>query len=233
MNDWQHNYRLARINLKRGDSVAAMKHLQGAIDACPVTQRIELSRMFYYLGMVLVRLGKPPVALKSWASAFKLAKRGYGARMYGRFSNGYGMVKCQDSATDDFYAFRSVQTSRYLGSKESRCFQSGTERDMVFVLIADAFLRLRKSYPLASMGCKEKLALYRRAKISFPLVSRNDPQEAGVEGGICPSADVVAVDFVMNRVLDDDSRCSCGSGKPYRLCCGRLPSCFEIENGSF
>lgn len=227
MKDWRRSNRAARRLLRTGDTIGALRELNAAISLCPVGERRSLASMLYLLGMILVKLDRPEVALQSWSASRKLDKGGYAAREFGRFANGYGMLRQPTADRDDFYAFRSIQVSRYLAAAESRRFRSPGEREMVFVLIADAFIRLRAAPGFTTLDFGQKLSAFRRAEVRFPLM-------VGGGGGLRPdgsarrSGAIVPFDFAMNRFVLDDSRCMCGSGLPFRLCCGRITSCDDL-----
>jgi hypothetical protein len=219
---WRSDFVSARRFLVAGRLAEALRRIESAISACPIEERSALSRMLYFAGIILFKLGNMSAALKSWAPSMKLTKNGASAKMYRRFTNGYGMQRNPDAETDDFLAFRSVQVGKFLKMKENGRFTSDVERDMALVLIADAFVRLKKTYPLTSLSCQEKIALFRRAGISFPLAARLKYEN-----------EIIHADFIRNRVMDDGARCLCGSGLSYLTCCGRIPACSDVENGTF
>ncbi len=209
--------------LARHDPQEAARSLEKALRECPASRRADLHRICFFLGVALNRLGHPETAIKSWVSCQRLRKRGPTRRFLFRFTNGYGMEKQTCDDLDDWRAFASIQLSRYLACKNKRTFSTRAEQDMVVDLIKDHWKLLVKSKAMAGLSCSEKHALFSRTPVVFPTVVA-DPVSA-------PS--VIAVNFQSRRRMEFSERCFCGSGLPFRLCCGRTPGYEEVLSGIF
>lgn len=196
----------------------ALKLLREAVDSCPASRPAQLSARLYWLSVALLRLDRPELALKSLASAQKLRPRGFARAAYAVRSNEYGMPRRSRPELDDFYAFYSLQAGRYLGSRPGGRFAAAAEKDAVTRLIAEAWTGLRASGRLAGLGPGGKLALFRSWALAFPSFVSGERLSVGAPGETLPA------DFRRGKALRPDDRCSCGSGLPYRCCCGRLSS---------
>jgi len=179
--------------------------------------------VFYGLCSLSVRAGF--IGRKSWVNARKLIRNGPVQWEFSRWVNEYGMRRCEKQEADDYFAFQSIQVSRYLSKKDRGRFGSRSERDVVYELIFDAWKILRCSGLLVSKTTAEKLAIFKRARVDFPYVYVEDALEENREP--------LVGDFRRGRVtkarIGSDDPCSCGSGLPWKLCCGRLSSCVEQE----
>jgi hypothetical protein len=199
----------------------AMRSLRASVDACPATRASELSRRLYWLAVALLRLDQPEIALKSLASAQKLRPRGLARSAYLARVNCYGMPKRKSPELDDFYAFYSIHACRFLSSREGRRFGSETEKDLVTRIITSAWLELKRSKRLVDLAPGARLELIKRWPVAFPsMIGASARANCGCEP--------VVVDFRRKRVPSADDRCPCGSGLPYRLCCGRTASSREL-----
>lgn len=196
----------------------ALKALRAAVDACPATRPGELSGRLYWLAVALLRLDRPELALKSLASAQKLRPRGLARRAYGARANDYGMPRRDRPELDDFYAFYSIQASRYLGSRPGARFGSMGEKDAVTRLVAESWKALRASGRLEGLAAGGKLALFRAWPTAFPSFA------APGHAAAAPGREPLRADFRRGRVAGSEDRCPCGSGLAYRCCCGRLAS---------
>jgi hypothetical protein len=202
----------------------AVKSLQKALDRCPAARRSDLYRICFYLGIALRRVGYPQSAIKSWTSCQRLHKRGHMRKLLSRFTNCYGMDPQASSDGDDWLAFSSIQLARYLLCKNKRAFSTPAEQDMIKDLVRDAWDDLRRDGGLAGMSSCEKLSAFRAVHIVFPSVVVPEPHAGGA---------VIAVNFQTQRRVGLTDRCSCGSGQPFFLCCGRTPGREEILSGVF
>ncbi len=228
MRIWSLEFRQGLRNLSRHNPQKAIQNFQKAIAQCPVNQRQELGRMLYFMGFALHRLGQGSLAVKSWVNARKLIRHGPILWEFDRWVNEYGMRRCQEPEADDYFAFQSIQVSRYLSKKKRGRFGSRAERDVVYELIADAWKTIRCSGLLTTMTTAEKLAIFKRARVDFPYLYVEDALDEGRE----PLYGNFRRGRVTKARLGPDDPCSCGSGLPWRLCCGRLSSCVEQESGS-
>lgn len=197
----------------------AVRSFRASAAACPASRSAELSMRLYWLTVALFRLDQSDLAIKSLASAQKLRPRGFARAIYRRRVNEYGMPRRASAELDDFYAFYSIQIGVYLGRKDKPRFDSVGEKDVVLRIVLDSWLSLSRSGRLEPMTAGEKLKIFKEWKVSFPAfgMSVNDCQK------------VVQADFRAQRVLLGDERCTCGSGLPYRQCCGRTASLRELS----
>lgn len=215
-------YRRGKRALAAHDPTKAMRLLRLAVDACPASDRIELSRRLYWLSISLRRLGKDGLAIKALASAQRLAPRGRARDMYERVANAYGMPRAACAEHDDYRAFCSIQIRRYLEGVPDHRFENQQEIDAVLTMIADAWLRLGSSQVLAAASCDEKLKVFKSAGIAYPTLRERHETRCGA---------VIHADFIRGKALQADDRCTCGSGLPYRMCCGRTRLPYEYERG--
>lgn len=209
----ERDFRTGMRALARHDAQAALRLLRAAVDVCPPGRHAALARYLYWLSIPLLRLGKSELAVKSLVSAQKLEPRGPARRLYRHMVNGYGMVSTGCTDKDDFRAFFSIQLRRYLGSRPGGRFRTEAERDAVARIIADAWVGLTGSDTLAEKSCSDKLDLFRAYEIPFPF-------------RFLDRAKVLPGNFRRGTPQTSDARCSCGSGLPYRQCCGRTHSAF-------
>jgi len=213
-------YRQGRRALASHDAAKALRALKVAVAACPATDRAELAKRLYWLSIALRRLGKDGLAVKALSSAQRLAPRGKARTLYERFANGYGMPKAACTEHDDYRAFCSIQIRKYLERVPDGRFADQAEIDVVLTMLADAWLRLDASGAIADAGCDEKLKIFRETGVSFPALRETLPVSSGR---------VIVADFYRGRAQRDEDRCSCGSGLPYRMCCGRIRPPYEPD----
>ena len=206
-------------NLSHHRPDLAVRNFRNSTEACPASRSAALSTRLYWLTVALFRLDQGDLAVKSLASAQKLRPRGLARAVYRRWINGYGMPRRASAELDDCYAFYSIHVGAYLGHKERPRFDSMAEKDAVMRIVLDAWLSLSKSGCLAGRSTCEKLQLFKEWRIPFPTFGL----------GLAAREQVLAVNFRSGGRLDGDERCSCGSGLPYRLCCGRTASLREIS----
>ena len=175
----------------------------------------------FYLGVTLNKLGMASCALKSWSVAHKLDRHSYSGKFLRRFANAYGMAKQESEELDDWKAFYSVQLARYLSMKKSKRLGTDAEKDMIWELILDGWRELHNSMDLLSLDSEDKLKLFRAFKIVFPVFALPEDDEPRP----------IAVDFSRQKRVGLDDHCFCGSGLPYKLCCGRTPGEDELITG--
>jgi len=220
MDEQARKFRAGLRALSRHDTQTALRLFRDAVDTCPPSRHEALAQYLYWLSIPLLRLGRSELAVKSLASAQKLKPRGHTRRLYAHMVNDYGMVATGCEEKDDFRAFFSIQLCRYLNSRPGEKFRNETERDAVAHIIADAWVGLKNTRSLSDRSCSDKLDLFRSFEIAFPFsfMTKGRVLEANFRRGIVQKA---------------DDKCSCGSGLPYRRCCGRTLSAFEAGHGSF
>ncbi len=215
-------YLLGKRALAGHDPVTALRLLRSAVDNCPAEKHIELSRRLYWLSIALRRLGKDGLAIKALSSAQRLAPRGHARDLYANFANGYGMPKSDCAEHDDYRAFCSIHIRRYLESVQDRRFSSQEEIDTVLRIIADSWLRLNTKKAVNKTACEDKLDVFKETQIPFPALR-------SVQG--TGKGKTIPVNFRRGQAIDPSDRCSCGSGLPYRMCCGRTRLPYEPEHG--
>ncbi len=208
------NFRRGLRELLRHRPDLAVRSLRKAADSCPATRPGELSARLYWLSLALFRLDRPELALKGLASAQKLRPRGTARASYVRRVNDYGMLRRRSPELDDFYAFYSIHTCSYLAKKNDGRFDSPSEKDAVVRLIGDAWRAVSVSGRLAGLSPSRKLSLFRDWPVAFPAFGTLAAVDARVRPG----------DFRRGRPQGCDDHCACGSGLPYRKCCGRIAS---------
>lgn len=221
--EWRIAYLRGKTLLSRHNPEQALKNFESALAKCPVDRVKELGKILYYLGVTLQKLGRPSWALRSWSAARKLDKHNYSGKFLSRFSNPYGMVKQGSCELDDWNAYYSVQLSRYLSTKRSKKLGTDAERDMIWDLIREGFRELCDSAGLEGMDSREKMTFFRKHRLVFPTFSV--PSELDFES--------IPVNFLKKCKQNMDDHCFCGSGLPYKLCCGRIPGKEELQNGLF
>ncbi len=221
---WNMYFDKGLVSLARHNPAQAIHFLQMAMEKCPASRSRELYRICLFLGVALRRMGFSQSAIKSWTSCQRLNKRGHTRKMLARLTNCYGMERQASEEEDDWRAFSSVQTARYLMGKNKRTFSTLAEKDMIGDLIRDHWLTLMKTGELRGKSSCEKLGFFRKVSIVFPgggvQDSRLDPQ-------------VIGVNFQTRKKVELGERCLCGSGLPFALCCGRTPANEELLTGIF
>ena len=203
--------------------VDAVKCFQRALELCPPSRSQDLYRVCFYLGIALQRVGYSQSAIKSWISCQRLNKRGHTRKMLSRYTNCYGMEKQESSAADDWQAFYSIQTARYLLGKNKRVFSTLAEQDMICDLIKDAWKALGRGVLAGKTGC-EKMEVFRGVRIVFPSVVIGEPHADGP---------IISVNFQTQQKVALGDRCPCGSGLPLFQCCARTPGKEELLSGVF
>jgi len=211
-------------SLSRHNPAQAIHFLQMAMEKCPASHSKELYRICLFLGVALKRMGFCQSAIKSWISCQRLNKRGHTRKMLARLTNSYGMERRANAQEDDWQAFSSIQTARYLMGKNKRTFSTLAERDMIADLIQDHWTVLIHSGELSGKSSCDKLAFFRKVEIVFPVAGLGDPR---------PDSQVIGVNFQTRRKVALEDRCLCGSGLPFALCCGRTPANEELLTGIF
>jgi hypothetical protein len=221
---WLRHYGRGLTSLARHRATEAVKSLQEALEQCPPSRSRDLYKICLFLGVALQRVGFPQSAIKSWTSCQRLNKRGAARKMLSRYTNCYGMERQDSSEADDWQAFSSIQIARYLLGKNKRTFSTEAEHDMILDLIRDSWTEVRSSVDKAEMSGCGKLEAFRAVRIVFPTVV---PAESWSEDPI------ITVNFQTKQRVGLADRCSCGSGMPFMLCCGRTPGREELMSGSF
>jgi len=215
-------FQKGRRALAAHEPVAALRSLREAVDGCAATNRMELARRLYWLSIALRRLGKDGLAIKALSSAQRLAPRGTARSMYMHLANDYGMPRAACQEHDDYRAFCSIHIRRYLEGTYARRFSSQTEAEEALKIIADAWLRIQAQAEIGEASCMEKIKLFHDTSIEFPMLRSMERVQRGR---------VIQADFLHGRTVGADDRCPCGSGLPYRQCCGRTRLPYESERG--
>lgn len=196
----------------------ALRLFRSSVEVCPAARPAELEKRLYWLAVALLQLDQVELALKSLASAQKLRPRGLARSAYMVRVNDYGMPRRASPELDDFYAFYSIQVCGFLARKRGGRFSSEEEKDAVTRLVALAWQGLKKGGKLSGLGAGEKISLFRAQGNVFPDFILDAGRRASVGG----ASFSITVDFRRAKVVRPDDSCTCGSGLPYRLCCGRL-----------
>jgi hypothetical protein len=221
---WHLHYDRGLGSLARHHPADAVKSLKSALEGCPPSRTRDLYQICLFLGVALRRMGFPQSAIKSWVSCQRLNKRGPARKMLSRYTNSYGMERQDSSDADDWQAFSSIQIARYLIAKNKRAFSTQAEHDMIVDLVRDSWTDLKASNDLSRLSSCEKIKAFRASRIVFPSIFPADRRSEG---------DVIAVNFQTKQRVGLEDRCSCGSGMPFMLCCGRTPGRDELLSGSF
>ncbi len=211
-------------SLARHQPAQAIHFLQMAMEKCPASRSRQLYRICLFLGVALKRMGFSQSAIKSWTSCQRLNKRGHTRKMLVRLTNSYGMERRASSQEDDWQAFASIQTARYLMGKNKRTFSTLAEKDMISDLIHDHWLILVNSGELEGKSSCDKLGYFRKVSIVFPGSGLPESR---------PDTQVIGVNFQTQKKVELGDRCLCGSGLPFALCCGRTPANEELLTGIF
>ncbi len=202
--------------LSRHNPSRALAFIRQAVEQIPPSCEQELSKALYWLSIALLRLDQRDLAVKSLANAQKLRHQSFARKFYVRHVNQYGMIKRPTAELDDLYAFTSIQLSSYLIKRLSHRFGSEVEHSTVLKLILEAWKQLSKSEEFSSLECGEKLLLFKKIKIDFPIF--------GAYSTTLRFRDRQDMAYSRNSV----SACSCGSGLSYTQCCGRVRSISEL-----
>ena len=221
---WKLVFSAGKRHLANHENEKALEYLQIALGECPVELESELASIFYYLGVTLQKLGMTNCALKSFRSAQRLDKSGHAAQCIRRYSNGYGMAKQISTELDDWKAFYSVHLYRYLVTKKTKKMGTDAEHDMISDLIYEAWRELSKSVSMGGLSDEEKMSLFREVRIVYPTFDLSLIFEDNGESAI-------TVDFTRHKKVTSEDHCFCGSGLPYKLCCGRIPGEDELLVG--
>ena len=196
---WARHYQRGLGSLSRHRPAEAVKSLQTALEECPPSRSHDLYKICLYLGVALQRVGFPQSAIKSWISCQRLNKRGPTRKMLSRYTNCYGMERQDTSQADDWQAFSSIQTLRYLLGKNKRTFSTLAEQDMIRDLIQDSWVAMHRSPGFSNMSGCEKLEAFRAVRIVFPTVVLSEPHLDGP---------VIAVNFQTKQKVGLNDRCS-------------------------
>lgn len=223
---WQQQLRRGIRHLSRHEPAEAVPCFERALSDCPETRGRDLARLLYYQGMALKRLGYENTAIRCWVAARKSLKTNRFRRLVGRCANSYGMAKQDCVERDDWQAFHALQQARYLarhgGPSIPAAMPGRSELALLKMLIYSHWINLKDSSLLKGLGPAEKRGLFRNYTIDFPFVS---PHSLGEP--------VIRVNFRAGRKMVESEACSCGSGLPYMLCCGRTPGSDELQGGLY
>ncbi len=222
INFWQKQLRRGIRHLSGHEPAKAIPCFERALASCPETRGKDLSRLLYYQGMALKRLGYENSAIRSWVDARKAWKKKEIRRLLGCCANSYGMAKQDCAERDDWQAFYALQQARYLTRLNRRTLASRSEQALLKTLIYSYWINLKNSGLLE--GCSEarKRALFKSYTIDFPFVSSHSLGEP-----------VIRVNFRTGRKMEGGETCFCGSGLAYRCCCGRTSGVDEQQFGLF
>lgn len=210
----------------------AMTHFRAALESIPAESPELVAKAMYWLAVALFRLDKTELAIHALASAQRVGRRGLARRLYLAWVNGYGMIRRASPDLDDLYAYSSLQIGSFLARKKDRRFDSIEERDIVMRIVLDAWKSLSCTGRMAGKSCSEKLDLFTAWKPDFPVFRNGALKRASgtcVVGVRPMGAKILTAKFGDASCSDNDTRCSCGSGLPYCMCCGRIPALRELS----
>lgn len=211
--------RKAVRHLARHRTREALSLLKRCVTLCPSGEKAFLGRAFHLLGISLRRMGACGPALRAWLAAYRIRKEPRLRRRILSSLNEYGMLKQHTPEQDDWKAFYAIQVRRYLSSKRSAHFSSRAEKDMIDQLIWEYWRDVRRMYDLSSLSTTQKLQVFHDVEIVFPWMVFIPPEATPLE--------VPTPGFAPTR------KCTCGSGLPFMLCCGRTKNSDELWIGSF
>jgi hypothetical protein len=201
----------------------ALRELSEAIAKCPSCNRHDIGYMLYYVGIALNKMGHSNSAIRFWIASYRIHKNRFAKRMLERYANAYGLKKEEYNELEDKKAFFSIQISRYLEKKGTGKFSTQAEVDMIMDLLEDTWKILRGSGILKDKKIEEKSGIFRRVNIVFPFMVFTK----------LLGDTIINVNFPNGTKIKEEDRCSCGSGLPHCICCGRSPSLEEIATGIF
>jgi tetratricopeptide (TPR) repeat protein len=222
VSDWSRLFNQGKRFLRRHRPEAALDCFVRGLEVCP-DRSAEAARITYYMGLAHHRLGNPGRAIASWIEAQRQHKGFHQRKMLERFSNSYGMPKRETESLDDWHAFFALHLSRYLESKHSQRLDTRAEADMIRELIEDNWNALVNAGVMEGKSVDEKFQLFSGIVIIFPYFSVPEHLDDRL----------VHVDFKEKRRIRPQDRCPCGSGLPFKQCCGRIPTEDEIIAGGF
>jgi len=222
MDRWTVDYHRGIRYLSGHDPASAVVYFSRAVQRCPVNRSEELTKALYYLGVALKRVGYSNSAIRSWVTSHRMKKSRHTRALLDRFCNEYGMAKRDCEAEDDWQAFYSIQLMHYLRGFKKQTLSDRIERSVILDIVREAWERLRDSGALDGCTSEQKYAIFQNTKIDFPLFYFSRMRDP-----------VVRVNFSEGRRLGFTDRCPCGSGLPFRCCCGRNPAEEELSIGLF
>jgi tetratricopeptide (TPR) repeat protein len=223
MEQWKIDFNRGRSLLSRHESKNAFHVFSQALKLCPSCECGCSSNILYLMGIALKQLGYFSPAIKLWISANRIKKQRRIKRMIERYANGYGMLRQASPDLDDRNAFFSIQIARYLEKKADRKFSTHAEQDVVFELVNDYWKNLIKHAILKDKTIEEKRTIFHKVMIPFPYIIM--PK--------CIGDSILNVNFMNTENSASPTRCFCGSGLSFSMCCGRTPSVQELINGNF
>ncbi|MEM5948825.1 hypothetical protein WKV44_09765 [Spirochaetia bacterium 38H-sp] len=190
--------------LARHDKERALRIFKRYISICPAEDK-RLARVLKFTGNILWSLGLKKQSLRVWTLSCKIERQPYLALRIRYAAHGSTDVS---SFQSDRNLFFSIQQEKYLSSKTCKHYTSNAERDMIFELISEYWKDFLRTYPhVLSLRREEKIRLFYSVEIVFPFVAVDYMQKTRAFVSFFDSA-------------SENIKCSCGSGLPYRLCCG-------------
>jgi uncharacterized protein YchJ len=202
----------------------AMKCFETAVTECPVTSAKGLDKSLFYLGLSLIKLGRKKSALRCWHIGRTIQNNGLSRDMIEKHSNPYGMPLNQSDIDDDREAFFVIQIKKYLKMKKVNRFCSEAEKDGVKDIIETSWENMLVDIEIGQFSTDEKIKYFREQIIIFPFSDISYLQNDSV---------VLYADFQTGDLISMNAICSCGSGLPFNLCCGRIKSPEDLEFEDF
>ena len=175
MKSWERIFTRGKYLLTVHKPKQALELFRSALEACPSTRRIDLTEIYFYMGISLNKLGYQACALKSWRAASRLGRDKHCEDMIRRMSNSNPSLRLEArgrvlNTEDDQKTFLMIQKCKYLSTRRQEHFGSPAEKDMILDLINLAWENLTKRVDLSRLGSEEKKALFAAEVIIFPYL---------------------------------------------------------------
>ena len=220
MSDWKLYFKQGKQQNKCENFGRAQKLLEAALDGCPDDESELACEIMFEIGRAFFGKGQRGAGISNMLKAVKMGhKEAHTGNMMRCLVNEYGMPVQKEPLGNDRAAFTAIHVMRYLYTKRSGKFGTLAERDMIMELVSDAWSDFKERVNLQGLSTSQKIARFREYVIFFPTFNVPDMKKSEDEH-------VIYADF-------GNDLCACGSGLPYRWCCGRIKSIDELENGIF
>ena len=220
MCDWELYYRQGKLQNSFENFEKAQELLEAALEGCPDDEHELACEIVFEIGRAFFGRGKRGNAIGNMLKAVKMGhSEPHTESMMQCLVNEYGMPIQKEPSDNDRAAFTAIHLMRYLYTKRSGKFGTLAEHDMIMELVSDAWGDFRERVVLNGLSTSQKISKFREYVIFFPTFRVPESIDAGEEH-------VIYADF-------GNDLCSCGSGLPYRWCCGRIKTVDELENGIF
>jgi tetratricopeptide (TPR) repeat protein len=223
MEQWKNYFTKGKNSLAQHKPKEALKLLSQSLKLCPPDKLMDSSNILYYIGIAFERLGFFSNAIRFWISANRIKKQRRIQKIIKRYANGYGMVKQTNDDLDDRNAFYAIQIRRYLEKKHNRIFSTDAERDVIIELVSEYWRKLAIKVLIDKKTISQKRNIFLNVQIPFPYLFK--PK--------CMGDSVLSVNFKNIENIASPTRCFCGSGLVFTMCCGRTPDVEDVFKGVF